>query len=482
MANIAPLDVNIHAVSGSFQLRAAFRSDGLATAVFGHSGSGKTTLIHCLAGLKTPARGRISIAGEVVFDSDERINMPIEDRRVGLVFQESRLFPHLNVLRNLTYSNWAGKRKTSFKRDDIIGLLGLEALLERAPQTLSGGEKQRVAIGRALLSGPRVLLLDEPLASLGNSHKQDILPFLERVANESGVPICYVSHSMDEVTRIADDLVVLSRGRTLAAGPLADILTRIDLGGATGRHEAGALLSATVVDCDQITGITQLNLEMEPPLGFEVTGTDLTIGSKIRLRIRARDVALATGDVKGLSIRNKLPAIIENLQTEDAGYAEIVLRLGADGKGPRLRARITAASVHDLNLSNGMAVTALVKSTAIERRLLQAINTEQKPLRVKNILASATGSAAADFILDEPPFSDNLIAQESELRGSLDEPIIAHELPEISLGLDNRVQATNAGEEFIIGGDLDVVPTKEEAFPEPEPEPEPKPKNPYLMD
>lgn len=365
------LDVQIHGVVGTFQLRAKFRSQGLATAVFGHSGAGKTSLIQMLAGLRTPQAGHIRIGDTVVYDSAAGINVPVEERRVGMVFQDSRLFPHMSVERNLTYSHWAGGRLPGLRFDKVIQLLSLENLLKRNPLTLSGGEQQRVAIGRALLSDPRILLLDEPLASLDNARKQNILPFIERVAQESRIPICYVSHSMDEVTRIADDLVVLSRGKTIASGPLTEILTRVDLGGATGRHEAGAIVSARVVAHDDTLGLTQLMLQTDPPLQFELARSELPIGADVRLRIRARDVSIAVQPVAGLSIRNQLPARIETVKTDEQGYAELVLRLGADGAGAGLRARITAASAQELQLEQGDLIFALVKSIAIERRLLQ---------------------------------------------------------------------------------------------------------------
>lgn len=370
---VPSLDVQIHGVAGTFQLRAKFRSLGLATAVFGHSGAGKTSLIQMLAGLRTPQAGHIRIGDTVVFDSTNGINVPVEERRVGIVFQDSRLFPHMSVERNLTYSHWAGGRLPGLRFDRVIELLSLESLLKRNPLTLSGGEQQRVAIGRALLSDPRILLLDEPLASLDNARKQNILPFIERVAQESQIPICYVSHSMDEVTRIADDLVVLSRGKTIAFGPLTEVLTRVDLGGATGRHEAGAIVSAKVVAHDDVLGLTQLMLQTEPPLQFELARSELPIGADVRLRIRARDISIAAKPVAGISIRNQLPARIETVKTDEQGYAELVLRLGTDGAGAGLRARITAASAQELELNQGDLVFALVKSIAIERRLLQPL-------------------------------------------------------------------------------------------------------------
>lgn len=371
-----PLSAQFAGSVGAFQLAVQFKSHGLSTAVFGRSGAGKTSLIHMLAGLKTPERGRIVLGNTVVFDSDAGLNMSVDERRVGLVFQDARLFPHMNVLKNLTYSHWAGKRVSTLSLERVTDLLALEPLLDRVPATLSGGEKQRVAIGRALLSNPRILLLDEPLASLDNARKLEILPFLEHLAHRANIPICYVSHSMDEVCRLADDMVVMTHGRTEGYGPLPQMLTRLDLGGAAGRHEAGAMLEARVVLHDAENGLTQLELATTPPQRFELALMDVPQGARVRLRVRARDISLSLEHVRGISIRNQLAAIVERIQHDDQGYAEVVLVLGdpKDKAAARLRARITKASAKDLKLQPGQAVVALVKTIAIERRLLQTLD------------------------------------------------------------------------------------------------------------
>lgn len=463
------LDVQIHGVVGTFQLRAKFRSQGLATAVFGHSGAGKTSLIQMLAGLRTPQAGHIRIGDTVVYDSAAGINVPVEERRVGMVFQDSRLFPHMSVERNLTYSHWAGGRLPGLRFDKVIQLLSLENLLKRNPLTLSGGEQQRVAIGRALLSDPRILLLDEPLASLDNARKLNILPFIERVAQESRIPICYVSHSMDEVTRIADDLVVLSRGKTIASGPLTEILTRVDLGGATGRHEAGAIVSARVVAHDETLGLTQLMLQTDPPLQFELVRSELPIGADVRLRIRARDVSIATQPVAGLSIRNQLPARIETVKTDEQGFAELVLRLGADGAGAGLRARITAASALELQLEQGDLVFALVKSIAIERRLLQPmieVAARAEPVAEPNPAEFAPAElAAAEPAPAEPapakpaPFEPDRLEAGRPEAGRLDV------VPQRDAMVDRQLAAGLAAE-F-----LDVEKTPEQSVPDEDPDP-----------
>ncbi|MFK8034682.1 MAG: molybdenum ABC transporter ATP-binding protein [Hyphomicrobiales bacterium] len=491
------LEVRLHGVFGTFQLRANFQSYGLATAVFGHSGAGKTSLIHMLAGLKTPHSGYIRVGDTVVFDSNEQINMPVEKRRVGMVFQDSRLFPHLSVERNLTYAAWAGRRKPKLKFDDVVRLLSLEDFLGRKPSNLSGGEQQRVAIGRALLSDPRMLLLDEPLASLDNARKQDILPFIERVAQESNIPICYVSHSMDEVARIADDLVVLSRGKTIAYGPLSDILTRLDLGGATGRHEAGALVPAKVARHSDASGLTQLMLQTEPPLAFEITRSELPKGSDVRLRIRARDVSLALSPISGVSIRNQLPARIETVQSDEKGYSEIVLRLGEDGLGPRLRSRVTAASAKGLELIPGASIYALIKSIAIERRLLQPVGDQAVPLPKIPISSSAVLNFAPESLVslssEQVEIDTESEPQLRELFTTISNPMgteidhhpaapkieIEHAVPLPELTLQELAEPENL--EAPKSDDVEVLEHNISSDTQPEAETKQEP-NPFLMD
>ncbi|MDR0253553.1 MAG: molybdenum ABC transporter ATP-binding protein, partial [Brucellaceae bacterium] len=221
------LDLNVKGGNGGFRVEAAFRAETGVTALFGASGAGKTTLLRMIAGTLRPEEGRIAIGNLVLFDSAKNINLKPEERRIGYVYQDARLFPHLNVLRNLTYAQWAGKRKPERKLEEITELLGIGALLQRKPHQLSGGEKQRVAIGRALLSAPRLLLLDEPLSSLDHARRQEILPYLERLRDESGLPIVFVSHEVDEVARLADTLVLLERGRVRESGSVFDIFSQI---------------------------------------------------------------------------------------------------------------------------------------------------------------------------------------------------------------------------------------------------------------
>lgn len=355
------LDVDITGNVGSLPLTAKFKSEGGVTSLFGQSGAGKTSLTNMIAGLVRPKSGRITVNGTTMFDADKNINLAVQDRRIGHVFQDARLFPHMSVSANLTYARWAGRRKTSRSMDEVVDLLGLGALLQRKPATLSGGERQRVAIGRALLSDPRLLIMDEPLANLDQARRNDILPYLDRLCAEAGIPILYVSHSIEEVARLSQTLVILSDGQTPAYGPVADMLARTDLGRATGRHEAGALLEGTVKHTDDQWGLT--HIDIGGPV-IQIPDLGAAPGETIRLRIRARDVALASEPPNGLSIRNVLDGTIRSISEESGPYAEILCSVGAQ----TIRARITRASAADLNLSIGKHVTVLIKSVAIDRR------------------------------------------------------------------------------------------------------------------
>ena len=355
------IDVDIVGHVGAMELRAQFSSTGGVTSLFGQSGAGKTSLTNMIAGLIRPDRGRISVNGEVLFDFEKAINLPVQARKIGHVFQDARLFPHLSVKSNLTYARWAGRRPPNRNLSEVVELLGLESLLNRKPGTLSGGEKQRVAIGRALLSDPRLLIMDEPLANLDQSRRNDILPYLDRLCADAGIPILYVSHSIEEVARLSQTLVILSDGGTLAHGPIAEMLTRTDLGRATGRHEAGALLEGVIKREDPEWGLTHVDVGGSVMQIPDLRGDP---GEVIRLRIRARDVSLALNPPEGLSIRNTLSATIHSISQETGPYAEILCAVGEQ----LVRARITRASVVDLQLTIGKPVTVLIKSIAIDRK------------------------------------------------------------------------------------------------------------------
>jgi molybdate transport system ATP-binding protein len=239
--------VDIEHRLGAFLLDAQFEAGGGLIALFGRSGSGKTSVVDIVAGLVRPDRARVCVDGTVLIDTEKGIFVPRHRRRIGYVFQEGRLFPHLTVRQNLLYGRWFAPRgKDGEALERVVDLLGIGGLLERRPGRLSGGEKQRVAIGRALLADPRLLLMDEPLASLDEQRKTEILPYIERLRDESEVPIVYVSHSIPEVARLATTVVLMSDGKVAAAGPTPDIMQRLDLFPLTGRAEAGALVEAAV--------------------------------------------------------------------------------------------------------------------------------------------------------------------------------------------------------------------------------------------
>jgi molybdate transport system ATP-binding protein len=351
------LSIDVAHRAGTFDLTAAFESDGRVTALFGRSGSGKTTLVNLIAGLSRPARGRIVIDGTVLFDADAGIDVPTQRRRVGYVFQEGRLFPHYTVRGNLLYG--AGERRQSTLAE-ITDLLGIDALLDRRPATLSGGEKQRVAIGRALLAEPRILLMDEPLASLDETRRGEILPYIERLRDEMRLPIIYVSHDIDEVARLADTLVVLSGGKVVAGGPVNDVLGRLDVADETGRAELSTVVVGRVASFDPASGTATLD---HPAGRLTVPMRAVQPGSEIRLRIRARDVALAVGEIGALSIRNRLAGTVREIVPGPPPAVHVRLDIGGD---PLLSA-VTADAAKALELAVGQRVTALVKAAALDR-------------------------------------------------------------------------------------------------------------------
>lgn len=335
------------------------------TALFGPSGCGKTTVLRCMAGLQR-MDGHLRVGSEIWQDSRLGVFLPPHHRHVGYVFQEPSLFAHLSVRDNLLY----GARRTrpdpaaGVTLDAIVALLGISHLLARSTGALSGGERQRIAIGRALLSAPRVLLMDEPLAALDADRKTEILPYIERLPSALGVPILYVTHAIDEVTRLADRMIVMTAGRKIAEGSVAHVLERLDTQPATGRFEAGVVLTCHVVGHDPAFQMTRLDHHGQ---AIDVPMADLEIGGEVRLRVRARDVSLATERPTGISIRNILAGHIVQIDAEEnTAFAETLVDIG----GARLRSRITRAAVADLALVPGSRVFALVKSVALDRRAL----------------------------------------------------------------------------------------------------------------
>jgi molybdate transport system ATP-binding protein len=355
------LTVDIERRLGAFRLRVSFEAGAGVTALFGRSGAGKTSVVNAVAGILRPDHGRIVINGEPVFDRQRGIDVPTPKRGIGYVFQEGRLFPHLNVRQNLRYAGLFSRGSPPSEFTHVVELLGLRDLLDRRPGNLSGGEKQRVAIGRALLSSPRLLLLDEPLASLDAHRKSEVLQYIELIRDEVKVPIVYVSHSVEEVVRIADTVVLMSAGAVLAVGPAEDIMGRPDLRPGEGAFEGGAVIDAKVVEQDMEHDLAMLAFE-----GGTLTATnvDALIGEPVRVRIRARDVSIALDRPQRISIQNVLEGTITDIGTERSGIVDVTISIGAT----TLRSRITARAVEQLGLSPGLDVYALVKAVSLDRR------------------------------------------------------------------------------------------------------------------
>ncbi len=354
------LEVTVRKRLGAMALDVEFSAEAPVVGLFGRSGSGKTSVVNAIAGLLRPDSGRISVDGEVLFDAARGIDLAPEKRRIGYVFQDGLLFPHLSVRRNLLYgASRAGSGAISF--DAVVALLGLESLLERRPLALSGGEKQRVAIGRALLSQPRLLLMDEPLASLDNPRRGEILRYIERLRNEFNQPVVYVSHAVGEITRLADHVVLMNEGRVLAHGSVQEIFNRADLRPHTGRYEGGALVEAEAVAHDTRYFLTRFRFS-----GGELIapGVDAEIGSRVRIRIRSRDVALAIRKPEGISIRNVLEGRVSTVADSGGAIVEVSVRLGET----EIPARISRQAMTELALTPGLPVFVLIKAIAFDKR------------------------------------------------------------------------------------------------------------------
>ncbi|MGE4327034.1 MAG: molybdenum ABC transporter ATP-binding protein [Pseudodonghicola sp.] len=354
------LSVDITHPLAGFDLRVAFEAPEGVTALFGRSGAGKTTVINAVSGLLKPQQGRILLGGETLFDAKARVNLPVHRRRLGYVFQDGRLFPHMSVRQNLMYGRRFAPRGSSGPGlEEVADLLGLAEMLDRRPGALSGGEKQRVAIGRALLSWPRMLLMDEPLAALDTARKEEILPYLERLRDRAGLPILYVSHSVAEVARLATSVVLLEAGQVVRAGPAEQVLSDPALVHQIGLREAGALLSATVAHHHD-DGLTELSVSGGR---LFLPHLDVAPGSQTRVRILAQDVMLALEPPNGISALNILRGEIVTLHEGNGPGVIVQIQSGED----RLLSRITRRSAEALHLSPGQRVYAVIKSVAIAR-------------------------------------------------------------------------------------------------------------------
>ena len=331
------------------------------TALYGASGSGKTTCLRCIAGLEQPARGFLEVNGEVWQDSERGVFVPPHRRALGYVFQEASLFAHLSVRANLAFGlKRIARAQRRVDMDQATTLLGIGHLLDRQPHNLSGGERQRVGIARALLTSPRLLLMDEPLAALDSRRKNEILPYLQRLHDELDIPILYVSHSQDEVARLADHIVLLESGRALACGPIGQTLARLDLPLALG-DDAGVVVQGKVSAYDLDYQLLTLALPGSQ-LNVRVAHTSMALGQSLRFKVQARDVSLSLANDAQTSILNRLPVtVVSEMAADNAAHALIRL----DAAGTPLLARITRYSRDQLKLHPGQALWAQIKAVAV---------------------------------------------------------------------------------------------------------------------
>lgn len=328
------------------------------TAFFGESGAGKSTLLRTVAGLVQPSDGKIGIGEEIWQDDEKKIFIPTHKRSVGFVFQDAALFQHLSVKNNLQYGM---KRIPAEKRiislEKAVDLLGIAHLLDRMPDTLSGGEQQRVSIARALATSPDIMLMDEPLAALDMKRKSEIIPYLTRLNEELKIPILYVSHALEEVSILADHLVLLEKGKVTASGNINDMLTRLDLPLAY-YDVAAAIINGQVIEEDKEFSLSTIRFSGGNVL---LPSRNLQIGQNVRLRIQARDVSLSIEKPVNTSILNAFEASVVNLSDDSNGQVLIEL----DAKGTRLLSRITSKSVNSLKLETGKPIFAQVKGIAV---------------------------------------------------------------------------------------------------------------------
>lgn len=370
------IDIRARQRLGNLALEIDLQVDaGGVLALFGPSGAGKTSILNWLAGLNRPDSGRIAIDGRVLFDSAAGINLPPDRRGLGYVFQEPRLFPHLGVRGNLLYGwhrrNRHGNGKTDSRPeitlDQVVALLGIGHLLKRRIGGLSGGEQQRVAIGRALLAQPQLLLMDEPLAAVDARRKSEILPFIEGLHAALQIPIVYISHDPDEVLRIADQVALIVEGKLITVGGMEEVLGRLDLPTLSDAAEPGAVITTIVLETDDGTGLTVLGLPQSadksggPAPTIRIGRLPAGVGDTVHLRLLARDVALARHMVDGISILNQLSGVICQILAGTGPFVDFQLDVGA-----LIWARITRKSAEQLKLAVGDKVVALIKSVAAD--------------------------------------------------------------------------------------------------------------------
>jgi molybdate transport system ATP-binding protein len=359
--DVGPLMLAVAAARkrGAFALDVCFDlpTPGVA-ALFGRSGSGKSMVVNTIAGLLKPDSGRIVHDGAVLLDTQLKIDVPPESRRMGYVFQDARLFPHFSVAGNLRYAQRRAAGSTYVSLDTVTDLLDLGPLMDRRTHQLSGGERQRVAIGRALLTQPRLLLLDEPLAALDGARREEVLPYLETLRDQLAIPMVYVTHDFDEVLRLATHLVLMESGAVIAQGEVAKMSLDPHLRSLIGPDQVGAIIDGVVLGFDPASGLTKVrvgNGELHVQVG------DLVVGTPLRVQLLARDVIVSTQVPRRLSVRNCLAGLVTSIQDDQLGSDLVTIDIG----GAAIVARITKAATRELSLASQMNAWALVKSVSL---------------------------------------------------------------------------------------------------------------------
>jgi molybdate transport system ATP-binding protein len=358
-----------------FSFNAAFEAGPGITVLFGPSGSGKTTALRLLAGLEKPDKGRITLGGTTLLNTDRSFFLAPHKRRIGLVFQDAQLFPHMSVKANLAYGRFfTPARERRISPPQVIDILGIGHLLERFPLSLSGGEKQRVAIGRAMLSSPHLLLMDEPLASLDGDRKMEILPFIERLRDDYDIPIVYVSHAVEEVARLAQKVVKLEAGRVTAIGNPSDVLSPASLAGTMDRFDAVSILTGTVERFWPEYGVT---IVQHPAGEIIVPGRLDAPGQTVRIIVRATNITLSLGRSDQLSVRTALTGRIIALERDHGPFVLATITLTG---GDSLKVYATRLAADKLGLGEGDDVTALVKAVSIDERSVPGLRLIERPL------------------------------------------------------------------------------------------------------
>ena len=362
------ISVDVALKLGEFDLDVAFENEAGITALFGRSGAGKSMTINLIAGLARPDRGEIVLDGRTLVDTEVGIVLAPHRRRIGLVFQDARLFPHLTVNQNLVFGRWfVAKSAKRVAFDPVVETLGIGHLLRRKPALLSGGEKQRVAIGRALLASPELLLMDEPLASLDAERKLEILPLIESLRDAFGIPIVYVSHAVEEVARLASHVVVLDGGRVVASGAVEDVLGAALKDAGLSRFARSSVIAGTLSAVDAEYGLTEVS---HPAGKVWLSGCAGSLGGDVRVIVKSTDITLAKELAHGLSIRNALSGTVAGIETDDGPFAGVTINLEGHG---HLFALATRKAIDELKIGQGQRVFALIKTVALDERAVALI-------------------------------------------------------------------------------------------------------------